>query len=388
MTCYIFSIFFLVLITETLDNDLKYPKPTIMKPYLNLPKLVPFLLFTLFSQMGISQNIAINTDGSSPDVSAMLDIVSSNKGLLMPRVSLSSTTDVATIATPATGLLVYNSNAGITGTGAAGVGFYYNAGTTTVAAWTKLATSTSTSWNTAGNAATDSASNFIGTTDAKSLMIKTNNTRRMNISSVGVTTVGDGTNQVKIDPAGHLSLEGTATNFNDIQVTPVSTYKEGTNAPSFLTFKGSLQALTFTNAGTDQQVFFSIQMPHNWKEGSTIYPHIHWSPQSSTTGVVVWGFEYSWVNYDATTPIAFPNSVTLSQASSAIASGDNDKHLITAFSSITPDGTQGKISSILMCRLFRNSSNASDTYNGSAALLSFDIHYEMDGIGSNSQYVK
>lgn len=60
-----------------------------------------------------SQNIAINTNGSTPDVSAMLDIVNSAKGLLIPRVSLTSTTDAATIATPATSLLVYNTNASI-----------------------------------------------------------------------------------------------------------------------------------------------------------------------------------------------------------------------------------------------------------------------------------
>jgi hypothetical protein len=245
-----------------------------MKPYLHLPKLIPFILLILFSQRGVSQNIAINTDGSSPDASAMLDIVSSNKGLLMPRVSLSSTTDVATIATPATGLLVYNSNAGITGSGAAGAGFYYNAGTTTVAAWTKLTTSTSTSWNTAGNTATDSASNFIGTTDAKSFKIKTNNTQRINISSVGVTTVGDGTNQVKIDPTGHLSLEGAATVYNDIVVPPFSTYLSGSNSPKFVALKNNgsssrgTQTFTFediSTAATEEEVFFPYKCPTTGK---------------------------------------------------------------------------------------------------------------------------
>jgi hypothetical protein len=42
----------------------------------------------------------------------------------------------------------------------------------------------------------------------------------------------------------------------------------------------------------------------------------------------------------------------------------------------------------MMCRLFRNSSAVADTYQGSAALLSFDFHYEIDGVGSNSQFVK
>lgn len=62
-----------------------------------------------------AQNVGINTDGTNPDVSAMLDIVNSSKGLLIPRISLSSTTDAATISNPATSLLIYNTNSSITG---------------------------------------------------------------------------------------------------------------------------------------------------------------------------------------------------------------------------------------------------------------------------------
>lgn len=356
-----------------------------------------FLVFFLFDiATAKGQNIGISSDGASPDTSAMLDIVSSNKGLLMPRVALASTTDATTIPTPATSLLVYNNNAGIAGTGAAGTGFYYNSGTTGSPVWTKLVTDAAP-WKTTGNSGTDSANNFIGTTDGKRLLFKTNNIRRLNISSAGVTTLGDGTNQVKIDSAGHFSLEGAASNYNDIVVPPFSTYLSGANGPLFTALKnngsGSIGVQTFTfqdmGASSEQQVYFSIQMPHSWKEGTTIYPHIHWSPQSNTGGSVVWGFEYSWVDYNSTTPVAFPNSTIITATSSAVTSSDVDKHLITAFNSILPSATQGKISSIMMCRLFRNSSNPQDTYNGgNAALLSFDVHYEIDALGSNSQYGK
>lgn len=47
---------------------------------------------------------------ATPHTSAKLDVSASNKGFLPPRVALLSTTDVATIATPATGLVVYNTN--------------------------------------------------------------------------------------------------------------------------------------------------------------------------------------------------------------------------------------------------------------------------------------
>ncbi|WP_394992884.1 hypothetical protein [Emticicia sp.] len=40
--------------------------------------------------------------------SAMLDVASNNKGVLIPRVSLTSITDISTVVSPATSLLVYN----------------------------------------------------------------------------------------------------------------------------------------------------------------------------------------------------------------------------------------------------------------------------------------
>jgi hypothetical protein len=72
---------------------------------------------------------------SSPDASAKLDLTATNKGFLPPRVSLTGTADVSTIATPATGLLVYNTVT--TGTAPAAVqpGYYYYNGSR----WVSLA---------------------------------------------------------------------------------------------------------------------------------------------------------------------------------------------------------------------------------------------------------
>jgi len=66
--------------------------------------------------------VSINSTGVAADPSAMLDVSSTTKGLLIPRVSLISTTDVFTIQNPAISLLVYNTNAAIIG---GGIGFWY-----------------------------------------------------------------------------------------------------------------------------------------------------------------------------------------------------------------------------------------------------------------------
>jgi hypothetical protein len=93
-----------------------------------------FFILCCFLAKTNAQNIGINATGAAPDNSAILDVASTNKGMLLPRINLLSTTDVATITAPTTSLLVYNTNAGITGIGANGIGYYYWNGTN----WVKL----------------------------------------------------------------------------------------------------------------------------------------------------------------------------------------------------------------------------------------------------------
>jgi len=63
-------------------------------------------MILLNAALGYSQ-VAINTDGSSPDSSAILDLTSINKGFLLPRMT---TVQITGISTPAAGLLVYNTD--------------------------------------------------------------------------------------------------------------------------------------------------------------------------------------------------------------------------------------------------------------------------------------
>jgi hypothetical protein len=89
--------------------------------------LLFFITYSTFAQTGIGT--------STPHASAKLDVFSTNKGFLPPRVTLTSTTDASTIASPAEGLLVYN-------LGSVGLqaGYYYWNG----ANWATIATASST----------------------------------------------------------------------------------------------------------------------------------------------------------------------------------------------------------------------------------------------------
>lgn len=95
-----------------------------------MQKILLFLAVMIFGNLH-AQNIGINSDGSTPNNSAMLDISSQNKGLLIPRISIDSIGDKSEISAPANSLLIFNTN-NSTANGLKGRGYYYNSGTTTL----------------------------------------------------------------------------------------------------------------------------------------------------------------------------------------------------------------------------------------------------------------
>jgi uncharacterized protein (TIGR02145 family) len=69
----------------------------------------------LLSPILVVSQVAINSDGTSPNNSAMLDIKSTNKGVLPPRLTHA---ELNAIANPADGLVVYCTDCGTIGSGA------------------------------------------------------------------------------------------------------------------------------------------------------------------------------------------------------------------------------------------------------------------------------
>ena len=101
-----------------------------------MKKIVVAVLILIALQMHAQTGIGTTT----PNASAKLDVYSTNKGFLPPRVTLASVSDATTITSPAEGLLVYN-------LGSSGLqsGYYYWNG----ANWATIATASS-----AGNGVT------------------------------------------------------------------------------------------------------------------------------------------------------------------------------------------------------------------------------------------
>ena len=120
-----------------------------------MKKFSLLFLSTIIYCTGFTQNVGVGTN--TPNASAKLDVTSTSSGILIPRMTSAQRT---TIATPAQGLLVYDTNTNSF--------WFYNAST-----WTNLVSS---GWALTGNSGTDPSNNFIGTTDDQPLIFKVNNT--------------------------------------------------------------------------------------------------------------------------------------------------------------------------------------------------------------------
>lgn len=187
-----------------------------------------------------------------------------------------------------------------------------------------------------------------------------------------------------IETDGTLRVDGNATTWDDLRVT----LDKGADAARLKDVGiGGIQIWHFEE-NRDDAMSFTVQLPHTWKEGSRIYPHIHWMPKSAASGNVEWQFEYSWANYNSSTPEAFPSVSTLTSIGST--GSTSLAHRITSFDDTGGgiDGTGKKISSILICRIRRDAGNVNDTYAGDVGALYFDIHIEINTMGSRSEFSK
>lgn len=179
------------------------------------------------------------------------------------------------------------------------------------------------------------------------------------------------------------------TYFDDLQMQVLGQKLE--NPGSRLTMDTTEGCLKFAaNTTLSDFVIMNIQMSHCWLIGSKYFPHLHWL-EDDDTNIPNWLISYRWqINgaaktsswtYQAWTSLASAPAVGLNQIAKF---GDTG---------ISPPVGAG-LSDILQIKLFRDTANAStkfkgaDPLNDTASVWSFDIHYEKDQTGSDSEYVK
>lgn len=188
-----------------------------------------------------------------------------------------------------------------------------------------------------------------------------------------------GGNYAEFESDGTLKFVGDATVWEDLRF-PATALRvnPATNLPNF-----DYDEIGYLfDPGSTETLFIIAQMPHSWKTSSAIYPHVHWMPTTTGAGDVVWRMEYKWVSIHATTPALWTAVTDLVASAGGVAL----KHQISSF--VAVPGTGQTLSSIISIKLSRIGGDGDDSYAADALLKEFDIHYEIDTVGSREEATK
>lgn len=177
--------------------------------------------------------------------------------------------------------------------------------------------------------------------------------------------------------------------WNDTMVPP-TTQRIGVVAPTLrLGFRGdsTFQKLTFADNQADE-VQFIVQFPHDMALNSILRPHVHFTFEDSVADgdyTIDFVLKYYWANIEE----VFPASSSTYTMTYSFKEGENPAtytHLIASGTNLTMN--KG-ISSIMVCRLYRdNLTNAKTNLPYPITMLGFDIHYQIDSMGSEYEISK
>jgi hypothetical protein len=188
---------------------------------------------------------------------------------------------------------------------------------------------------------------------------------------------------------GDLYLISVA--WDDLRILPGAFTFAGASDPTLENWQpgGSGSTFKIWKFQKNDEVFASCQMPHSYKEGTDVCFHIHWTPadrgNEESGAFVGWKVDYSVANIGGN----FGASATVDLSSEC--SGVDDRHELGAC--VTVSGTGLEISHIFWLRIYRSDTGGDDTWAGattaqSPALLEFDIHFQMNTLGSREELTK
>jgi hypothetical protein len=142
-----------------------------------------------------------------------------------------------------------------------------------------------------------------------------------------------------------------------------------------------------------ETISFTVQLPHAWKQGTSVHPHIHWVQQGADVPNWLVGYK---IYKKGTTSLAletdFSNHIMLPHSSNVYTYSSGVLEQITSFGLI--DMTGCTISDTLHMCLWRDSANTSGEFAGAdpSAIVEhireFDIHIVKDSDGSHIEFSK
>jgi hypothetical protein len=180
--------------------------------------------------------------------------------------------------------------------------------------------------------------------------------------------IGTGTRPLQVASDGTIQVAPTITREAIIQSLPITNAAPGV----VNVVDANMKSFGFDGGTQVEELFYHVDLQHDYVDGSDFIFHAHWMPATATGGNVRFKCHYQWVENGGVFPAA-----TLVEPT-AVAAGTTawaDKRTDFTFS-----GAGKTYSSRIMIRLFRDPGDAADTYAGDAVLSAVGGHYTANPI--------
>lgn len=157
---------------------------------------------------------------------------------------------------------------------------------------------------------------------------------------------------------------------NIVQMVP----RGGVTEPPLIQFRDGIYLMAFSQFD-NMEAFGHFHIDHDYSLGTALYPHIHWTVNSSSVGTVRWGFEYSFAKGHQQAAFGPTTTIYVEQTTD----GTAYKHYVAEVSDADAiPGTGIEPDTIIMCRVFRDAISTADNYDGAAFGICLDLHYQAD----------
>jgi len=162
--------------------------------------------------------------------------------------------------------------------------------------------------------------------------------------------------------------------WNDYSIAGASLPTTGPASPALSELRDGIYAMGFVDGAVRKETYCAVHIFHDYKPGTLIYPHIHWSHKAAVpAGSVVWGLTWSMAKGHNVEAFPAAGTITLQQAA-----GAQYMHHIVEASTIQAIPASEPDSLIIMT-VFRDPTVGGDTFADTAYLLFIDFHVMTDG---------
>lgn len=125
----------------------------------------------------------------------------------------------------------------------------------------------------------------------------------------------------------------------------------------------------------DDQCWMAFHIPHDYRLGTGIYLHAHWTSNGTNVNIVKWTWTYAYSK--GHNQAVFPITATTEVSAQEAAQGTAWRHMITE--TVIQTNTNFEPDGIIYCNIARKTNGGTDNTD-KIFLLTADVHYQSTGL--------